>query len=61
MYANDILTSNRYSNMYVINGMKYEKDQTVTHTREEFGDSITDEEFADYRYAEQSDTVENLK
>lgn len=60
LYANDILTSNRYSNMYAINDMKYVKDDVIKHTREQFNDYITDEEFEQYRYAEQPDTVEHL-
>lgn len=60
MYANDILTSNRYSNMYAINDMKYVKDGVLKHTRADFGDGITDEEFTAYRYAEQPGDVESL-
>lgn len=60
IFANNILTSCRYNNIYPIKDMTFVKDNRVLRTREEFN-NIPDKYFYGLRLSEQSFTVEEIE
>ena len=60
LFAEDILTSSRYNNIYPIRDMKFVKDNRVLRTREDFA-SISDKYYYGLRLSEQSLSMSDIE
>jgi hypothetical protein len=60
LFANGILTSCRYNNIYPVVDMKFVKDDRILRTREEFN-NISDKYFEGLRLAEQTININDIE